>query len=818
MKHGDGKENKKLWAETNETNKAQNEKEAQKPAQNKSSLISQEIMDISLISKDIYNKILIKNDIVYKTSSFKLFKYLIECDDYKDERDRIGKKLKINKSTLKNTITQLKDGGLIRVDSGGYDDIIYLSKKFFEDLKFEMSGKKRREKIEVEYEDNETKINSLIKNHYSKEVIDVVRGYPETKALEIDLTELGNIDYELVDFITLDPDDCINFFNKAIKETDMPTDFQKVEIVARFKNIPSFFKINIRDIKAEQNSKLYEINSLVRKSTDVMPKLVIGMFECRRCGNVMSVEQHEDFIKEPFLCESCETRGPFKLLPNESVYINYQRLTVEECREDLSGVDKPKQINVILEDDLTEKKILPGDKVKIVAIPRITQRQGKNKKLKIFNIHLEANNIEKLESSFEEIEITKEDEEKILKLSKDPKLLDKMIDSIAPHIEGHRNIKEAITYQLFSSTQFDVGGVSRIRGVIHILVLGDPSTGKSEILVFVVKEIAPKGIFTTGTGSSGVGLTATAQKDEETGDWTLEAGALVLANKGIVAIDEFDHMRPEDIGYMHEAMEQGTVSVTKAGIVATFPAETSVLAACNPKYGRFDDYKTLSEQCDIPPPMLSRFDLVFLVHDDIEDVKKVTERIIKTVKDPTKIKPEIDIKLLKQYIAYARKNFNPSFPDEPLDSIKKYFIGIRGIDNTEGAMIGVSYRQLWATIRIAKASARLRLSNEVSLGDAKRAIKLMDGSLKNAGLDSETGNVDIDKIFGSVTAAQRDKIKIILDIVMELEKKYGTAAKDEIITLAKEEGIDEEITIELFVMLKKRAELYEPKPDRFKVV
>ena len=268
----------------------------------------------------------------------------------------------------------------------------------------------------------------------------------------------------------------------------------------------------------------------------------------------MKIPQHDIRIKEPYLCEACETRGPFKLLSTDSKLSNFQKVLIQERLEDLRGREHPKQLTIFLEDDLTGQ-VMPGDKLELVGVLRTSQ--DFKTKSRVFNIHLESIYVQPVEVEFEEINISKEDEEKILKLAKDPKIYDLIRDSIAPHIYGFHEIKTAVMYQLFSAPRIEMLDGGKIRGDSHILILGEPATGKSEILQYVANELAPKGVFTSGKGATGAGLTATAVKDDfGDGGWSLEAGALVLADRGIACIDEFDKMTNDDRSAMHEAMEQ----------------------------------------------------------------------------------------------------------------------------------------------------------------------------------------------------------------------------------------------------------------------
>jgi replicative DNA helicase Mcm len=421
-----------------------------------------------------------------------------------------------------------------------------------------------------------------------------------------------------------------------------------------------------------------------------------------------------------------------------------------------------------------------------------------------------------VEVEFEEVNISKEDEERIIKLSKDPNIYNLISDSIAPHIYGFHDIKTAIMYQLFTSPRIDMLDGGRIRGDSHILIMGEPATGKSEILQYVAKELAPKGIFATGKGASGAGLTATAVKDEfGDGGWSLEAGALVMADRGIACIDEFDKMTTEDRSAIHEAMEQQTVSIAKAGMLAQFSARTAILAAANPKFGRFDQYRPISEQLNLPATIISRFDLIFTVRDVIDDTKMIAKHILDSVLNPSKVAPPISPEFLRLYIAYARQHCFPTLTEEARKELEEYYVARR--EASRDAAMPLTARQLWAVIRIARSSARVRLSGEATVEDAKNAIRLLDVSLQDVGIDLESGTVDIDKIMTGVTKTQRDKIQIILGIVKELEKEYRTAKKNEIIEMAEKKGIDKADVERLLEVLKKNGDIYEPMFDQFKI-
>jgi replicative DNA helicase Mcm len=353
---------------------------------------------------------------------------------------------------------------------------------------------------------------------------------------------------------------------------------------------------------------------------------------------------------------------------------------------------------------------------------------------------------------------------------------------------------------------------SRIRGEIHILIVGDPSTGKSQILK-VISQLMPRGKYVSGTTSTAAGLIATVSRDEEfLGGWVLEAGAVVMANQSVCSIDEFEKVEKRDLIALHEAMEQGSVSIAKASIVATLPAKTAILAGANPKYGRFDPYIPIKDQIEIPETLLSRFDLKFVLRDvpNAEIDKKIIEYIEKTrFFESEKSKEVLEPSFIRKYIAYARKNYKPKMTKEAFDKLANFYYEMR--QKSFGTTVSITLRQFEALIRLAEASAKVRLSNEVSVEDAERAIRLMKTSLSQLGFEPELGVIDIDKAEGRISASQRGKIRSVRNIIEDLQKIFGNMIpEEEIKKRAKEMGIED--VEEILNKMKLEGEIYSPKP------
>jgi replicative DNA helicase Mcm len=353
---------------------------------------------------------------------------------------------------------------------------------------------------------------------------------------------------------------------------------------------------------------------------------------------------------------------------------------------------------------------------------------------------------------------------------------------------------------------------SRVRGNIHILITGDPGVGKTQILK-LVSSLVPRGRYVSGTGASGAGLTATVRKDEETGTWMLEAGALILCNKGMISIDEFDKMNRDDQIAMHEATSVETVSIAKASIVATLPAQTAVLAGANPKFGRFDPFLPIGEQIQIPETLLSRFDLKFALRDKPSAAidEQLASHIITSRIRPLSLTPPIETRLLKKYIAFARRIDRIELSEEAAEMLKNFYIDMRNKYATaESTAVSITLRQYEALLRLAEASAKIRLDNSIRKEDAERAVKLMMASLTQLGYDMETKMFDIDRIEGGVTASKRTKMLRVIKMLEEMQKEMREVAIDDIKAEAENQGIDN--VDEIIDKLLKEGMIHEPRP------
>ncbi|ADC46442.1 replicative DNA helicase Mcm [Methanobrevibacter ruminantium M1] len=641
---------------------------------------------------------------------------------------------------------------------------------------------------------------------YKDDVFEVLEKYPDERSLTVDYNDLEMFDPDLADLLIDKPDEVITTSQKAIKNIDPLMKDANLNI--RFENLTN--NVPLSDLLSKYIGKFVSADGIVRKTDEIRPRIEKGVFECRGCMRQQEVEQTSSSrIMEPSMCTECGGRS-FRLLQEESKYIDTQSARMQEPLENLSGGTEPKQMLMVLEDDLVDE-LSPGDKVRITGTLK-TFREEKSGK---FKNYIYVNHIEPLEQEFEELHLSEEDEAKILELSQDPNIHDKIINSTAPSIRGYREVKEAIALQLFGGSVKHLEDKTRLRGDIHILIVGDPGIGKSQILKYVSK-LAPRSVYTSGKGTSGAGLTAAAVRDE-LGGWSLEAGALVLGDQGNVCVDELDKMRSEDRSALHEALEQQTVSIAKAGIMATLNTRCSVLAAANPKFGRFDRYKTLADQIDLPSPILSRFDLTFVIEDkpNIENDRKLAQHILK-IHQSESVNYEIEPDLLRKYIAYARKNINPVLTDEANKVLEDFYVSVRSAGVEEDTPVPITARQLEAIIRLAEASAKLQLKDKVEAVDAQRAITLQRKTLEQIGLDPETGQLDISRVEGGTTTSDRERMQKIEEEIKLLEQEFERAPIDTLKENMKEKyDMSPEKVETLVKKLKGKGIIFEPRNGFF---
>lgn len=543
-------------------------------------------------------------------------------------------------------------------------------------------------------------------------------GQINAESLEVSYEHLSESKAILAYFLANAPAEIIDLFDEVAMDVVLLhyNDYARIhsDIHVRIYDLPVHY--TLRQLRQSHLNCLVRVSGVVTRRTGVFPQLKYVRFDCTKCGATLGPFQQESNVEvRVTYCQSCQSRGPFTLNSEKTVYRNYQKLTLQESPGTVPAGRLPRQREVILLWDLIDKA-KPGDEIEVTGIYRnnydaqLNNRNG----FPVFATILEANNVIKVHDQLAGFRLTDQDEHEIRRLSNDPHVVDKIINSMAPSIYGHTDIKTAVALSLFGGVAKTTKGAHHVRGDINVLLLGDPGTAKSQVLKYVEKT-AHRAVFATGQGASAVGLTASVRRDPLTSEWTLEGGALVLADRGTCLIDEFDKMNDQDRTSIHEAMEQQTISISKAGIVTTLQARCGIIAAANPIGGRYNSTIPFSANVELTEPILSRFDVLCVVRDTVEPSED--ERLARFIVGShsrshpqsqanqdsmevdygseqaetqgmaasSKKNGEIPQELLRKYILYARERCSPKLIQMDQDKISRLFADMRKESLATGA-------------------------------------------------------------------------------------------------------------------------------------
>lgn len=582
-------------------------------------------------------------------------------------------------------------------------------------------------------------------------------GEVNAESLEVSYDHLSASKAILAYFLANAPAEVLKIFDQVAMDVTLLhyPDYERIhsEIHVRISDLPVHY--TLRQLRQTHLNCLVRVTGVVTRRTGVFPQLKYVRFDCTKCGVTLGPFQQESNVEVRIsYCQNCQSRGPFTLNSEKTIYRNYQKLTLQESPGTVPAGRLPRHREVILLWDLIDSA-KPGEEIEVTGIYRnnydaqLNNRNG----FPVFATILEANHVVQAHDQMAGFSLTEEDEREIRALSRDPKICDKIIASIAPSIYGHTDIKTAVALSLFGGVSKEAQGKHKIRGDINILLLGDPGTAKSQVLKYVEKT-AHRAVFATGQGASAVGLTASVRRDPLTSEWTLEGGALVLADQGTCLIDEFDKMNDQDRTSIHEAMEQQTISISKAGIVTTLQARCAIIAAANPIGGRYNSTIPFAQNVELTEPILSRFDILCVVRDTVDPAED--ERLANFVvtshgrAHPSansldanagamesehdtdlhkqhinggepKQEGEIPQELLRKYIMYARDHCRPKLYQIDQDKVARLFADMRRESLATGAY-PITVRHLEAIMRISEAFCKMRLSEYCTSQDVDRAI------------------------------------------------------------------------------------------------
>ncbi|XP_077218337.1 minichromosome maintenance (MCM2/3/5) family protein [Tasmannia lanceolata] len=494
----------------------------------------------------------------------------------------------------------------------------------------------------------------------------------------------------------------------------------------------------LREVKASHIGQLVKISGIITRCSDVKPLMQVAVYTCEECGFEIYQEVTARVFMPLFECPStrCKVnnaKGNLILQLRASKFLKFQEAKIQELAEHVPKGHIPRSMTIHIRGELT-RKVAPGDIVEIsgIFLPMPYTGFRAMRAGLVADTYLEAMSLTHFKKKYEEYELNGDEQEQIDRLAEDGDIYNKLARSLAPEIFGHDDIKKALLLLLVGAPHRKLKDGMKIRGDLHICLMGDPGVAKSQLLKHIVN-VAPRGVYTTGRGSSGVGLTAAVQKDPVTNEMVLEGGALVLADMGICAIDEFDKMDESDRTAIHEVMEQQTVSIAKAGITTSLNARTALLAAANPAWGRYDLRRTPAENINLPPALLSRFDLLWLILDraDMDSDLEMARHVVyvhQNLESPALGFTPLEPPVLRAYISAARRVF-PSVPRELEEYVASAYCSIRQDEarsNTPHSYTTV--RTLLSILRISIALARLRFSESVAQSDVDEALRLMQMS------------------------------------------------------------------------------------------
>jgi len=665
---------------------------------------------------------------------------------------------------------------------------------------------------------------SLIQDHFAEAVHNLAQMWPDEQSLEVSYRVIEGFDHEFAHDIVEHPELHFHASNQALRQFLLDAGHSNMYPFVRIVHLPSDQIRTVSQLRADDISNMLAIDAVATKITGVRPRIYAATFECVGCGHTMVINQpNEQELIEPIECQQIDggcgrakRQTRFELKQQDSILINSQFVELQELPEQMKGGIQPERILCIVEHDLAGK-LNPGDRVKANGVLFIRSQRKGGKDTPVFDIFLRIHSLERQNIPLEEIVITEDEELEIRELSRRPDIYEVFTNSIAPSIYGMEVVKRSLALQLF-------GGVARLnpdgtrnRGDLHILLMGDPGVAKSQLLNYMA-DISPRGRFTSGQSASAAGLTAAAVQDAAAdGRWTLEAGALVLADLGLAAIDEFDKMNEGDRSSMHEAMEQQKISISKAGINASLRTRCAVLAAANPKSGRFEPVSEVpfTAQINLAPPLVSRFDIIWLLTDDpeMERDAQIAQHIIDnrllgvsellvnegTAPDPTKIAAESGVKtskehgevlsrdLIRKYVAYAKRSIHPSLELEAREKIVNFYVETRKQIGDFSDTVAITARSLEALARLAEASARIRLSQVATIEDAERAIRLT----RTWREDLMGGNFDETALQTGQKGTARNREKTMFNIVSTLAVDSGGVAQhNDVLNEAERHKID----------------------------
>ena len=681
-------------------------------------------------------------------------------------------------------------------------------------------------------EDMIERCEAFLKTYYMDEIAELAQYYPkEQRSLVIDWMDMYKSSPDFAEDYLSEPSQVRPHLEEALQRIDLPVDVGFTKANVRVTNIGEEREFDLGEYRPSHIGEIIGVKGQIARATPSKPKLVEAAYECQRCGTKTYIPVDGMDHREPHECQGCERQGPFKIIHEQSDFVNFQALRVQRPPEQQGAGEA--HIDIRLEDDLAGAGVTSGDRVTITGALQAEQVDGDSP---LFDYYVEGDNVNVDEGGFEDID-PEEHREEIERVRSADDPVGVLANSVAPHLatdEKLDDILESLVLQMVGTARKDPDAGPTYRGDWHVLLLGDPGTSKSELLE-QVETLSPRAKLKSGESITDSGMTAAATKDDF-GDteFSLEAGLMVLASGGIACLDEADKADKSALNAAHQALENQRVSVSKGGIDADLPAQTSLLAAGNPKHGRFDPHQPVPEQIDLTPALMSRFDLMFMLRDqpDPEWDREVAETVVDSWSQTGKaefngesmddnVQREISEEAFRAYLAKAKQEVFPTIEDDEVAGrMVDHYVNLRAEGADEDSPVPVTARKLEAFLRIAESSARARFSDEVEMQDVKRAERLVMSSLEDVGIDPETGEFDADVVETGMPKSQHDRKKRIKAVIRDVDDDHGRepgAPIEEVVDLLVEMGTDEETAREELETMFTNGQVYEPKTDQVKV-
>ncbi|RWS03746.1 DNA replication licensing factor mcm4-like protein [Dinothrombium tinctorium] len=605
----------------------------------------------------------------------------------------------------------------------------------------------------------------------------------EEPFLNVNCAHVHQFDIELYHQLINYPQEVIPTFDMAANELffELYPDAQLPHQI----NVRPFNVIktsNLRTLNPEEMNQLLTISGMVIRTSNLIPEMREAFFECINCNWNTTVELDRGRIAEPTTCQHCNAAHSLRLIHNRSQFIDKQQIKLQESPENMPAGQTPYTILLMACADLVDA-VHPGDRVTVTGIYRATPMRLNPRKQtvkSVYRTHIDVVHYRKIDNKrlhddAKECNFTASRIDKLKTLSKYDDIYDRLAFALAPSIYEHEDIKKGILLQLFGGTRKEMslctnGERTHFRSEINILLCGDPGTSKSQLLQYVYN-LVPRGHYTSGKGSSAVGLTAYITKDPDSRQLVLQTGALVLSDGGICCIDEFDKMSDSTRSVLHEVMEQQTMSIAKAGIVCQLNARTSVLAAANPVESQWNKNKTIIENIQLPHTLLSRFDLIFLLLDPQNESydRRLAKHLVSLYYRSREEEEEemVDMGLLKDYIAYARSFIHPRLSEAAAQRLIHDYVEMRKAGSGRG-QISAYPRQLESLIRLSEAHAKVRLSSVVEIVDVEEARRLHREAIKQSATDPASGKIDISILTTGMSSSFRKKRAEIAEAIKHL--------------------------------------------------